>query len=135
MNLLQIAKGEFTPEVLFDPENHTFKMEGVSRPENVSAFYTEVIEWITTYESELYKNHVLGGKKFGLTFSFQFSYFNSASSKLIFQLLECLVRIKSMGYGTDIFWYYEEGDDQMREDGEELSEAIEIPFTINEIPS
>lgn len=135
MNLLKIAKGEFTPEVMFDPENHTFKMKGVSRPENVSEFYTAVIEWITTYESELYKNHVLGGKKFELTFYFQFSYFNSASSKLIFQFLECLVRIKSMGYSTIIFWYYEEGDDQMREDGEELSEAIEIPFTITEIPS
>jgi len=135
MNLLQIAKGEFTPEVTFDPETHTFKMVGVSRPENVSEFYTEVMEWITTYESELYKNHVLGGKKFGLSFSFHFSYFNSASSKMIFTLLECLVRIKAMGYTTNIFWYYEQDDDQMREDGEELSEAIEIPFTIKEIPS
>ena len=135
MNILQIAKGEFTPEILFNPETHTFKMEGVSRPENVSEFYTEVLEWITTYESELYKNHVLGGKKFGLSFSFQFSYFNSASSKMIFNLLECLVRIKAMGYSTNIFWYYEEGDDQMREDGEELSEAIEIPFTISEVSS
>jgi hypothetical protein len=133
MELLHIASGDFTPEVSFDPDFHVFKLVGVSRPENVSEFYNPVIEWITTYESELYKNNVLGGRKFSLDFSFQFSYFNSASSKMIYMLLECLVRIKSMGYSTNIFWYYEEGDDQMREDGEELSEAIEIPFIISEV--
>ena len=33
-----------------------------------------------------------------------------------------------MGYNLNINWHCENGDDQMREDGEELSEAIDIPF-------
>ena len=33
-----------------------------------------------------------------------------------------------MGYILDVDWYYEDGDDQMLEDGEELSEALEIQF-------
>jgi hypothetical protein len=36
-----------------------------------------------------------------------------------------------MGYPFNIEWYYEEGDDQMYDDGYELSEAIDIPFNFH----
>lgn len=128
MDALHIEATEFTPKVSFDPESRIIEFDGVSRPENVTAFYNEVIDWITGYESELYKNNVLGGKKFEVKVIFNFSYFNSASAKMIYMFLESLVRIKNMGYALNIDWYYEDGDDQMHEDGEELSEAIDIPF-------
>ena len=123
-----IKETEFTPRVMFDWENHLFEFEGVSRPEDVMTFYGPVIDGMTTYESELYKNHVSGGKKFALHVVFKFSYFNSASAKMIYNMLECLNRIKKMGYILTIDWHTEDGDDQMHEDGEELSEAIDIPF-------
>lgn len=132
MEALTIESTEFTPRVSFDPATRVIQFEGVSRPENVSAFYNEVIDWMTGYESELYKNKVLGGKKFDIKVVFKFSYFNSASAKMIYNLLESLVRIKNMGYNINIDWYYEEGDDQMHDDGEELSEAIDIPFNFYE---
>ena len=128
MDALIIEATEFTPKVSFNPETRIFEFDGVSRPENVSAFYTNVIDWMTGYESELYKNKVLGGKKFDTKVIFKFSYFNSGSAKMIYTLLESLLRLKNMGYTINIDWYYEDGDDQMHEDGEELSEAIEIPF-------
>lgn len=132
MESLIIESTEFTPRISFDQETRTIRIEGVSRPEDVSAFYGQVIDWMTGYESELYKNKVLGGKKFSMNVIFKFSYFNSASAKMIYILLESLLRIKNMGYTLDIDWYYDEGDDQMREDGEELSEAIDIPFNFYE---
>ena len=129
MDALIIEATEFTPMVSFTPETRTIEFDGVSRPENVSAFYARVIDWMTGYESELYKNKVMGGKKFDVNVIFKFSYFNSASAKMIYTLLESLLRLKNMGYTLNIDWYYEEGDDQMHDDGEELSEAIDIPFT------
>jgi hypothetical protein len=132
MDALIIEATEFTPKVSFDPDSRTIEFDGVSRPENVSAFYTSVIDWMTGYESELYKNKVLGGKKFDVNVIFKFSYFNSASAKMIYSLLESLQRIKNMGYTLNVDWYYEEGDDQMHDDGEELSEAIDIPFNFLE---
>lgn len=132
MEALKIESTEFTPEISFDPESRTLRFEGVSRPENVSAFYGQVIDLVTGYESELYKNKVLGGKKFDVNIIFKFSYFNSASAKMIYILLESLLRIKNMGYNINIDWFYEEGDDQMLDDGEELSEAIDIPFNFHE---
>jgi hypothetical protein len=131
MNALIIEKTEFTPRINFDPEARIFEFEGVSRPENVSIFYTAVIDWMTDYESELYKINVSGGKKFGINIVFKLSYFNSASAKMIFMLLESFVRIKNMGFSFNIDWYYEEGDDQMLDDGHELSEAIEMPFNFH----
>lgn len=133
MDALFIEATEFTPKVSFDPELRIIEFDGVSRPENVTAFYNQVIDWIAGYESELYKNNVLGGKKFEVKVIFKFSYFNSASAKMIYMFLESLVRLKNMGYALNIDWYYEEGDDQMHEDGEELSEAIDIPFNFIEI--
>lgn len=133
MEALLIESTEFTPKITFDPETRTIEFEGVSRPENVTAFYNNVVDWMTEYESELYKNNVLGGKKFDVNVVFKFSYFNSASAKMIYLLLESLSRIKNMGYMVKIDWYYEEGDDQMHDDGEELSEAVDIPFNIHEI--
>jgi hypothetical protein len=128
MEALHIQGAEFTPEIHLNPNTHEFLFEGVSRPENVTDFYSAVNEWIADYESHLYKNHVLGGKKFEIHIIFRFSYFNSASSKMIYTFLESLRRISMMGYIIVIDWYYEDGDDQMREDGEELSEAIDIQF-------
>jgi len=131
MDALIIEKTEFTPRVTLDPENCIFEFEGVSRPENVSTFYSPVIEWITDYESELYKINVSGGKKFNINVVFKLSYFNSASAKMIFIMLESIVRIKNMGFPLDIDWFYDEGDDQMCDDGHELSEAVEMPFNFH----
>jgi hypothetical protein len=132
MEILQIGKTEFTPEVFFNPISNELLFDGVSRPENASEFYIPIIDWVANYESILYKNHVLAGKKFDVNLTFKFSYINSASSKMIYQLLESVRRINMMGYKINIAWYYDEGDDQMLEDGEELSEAIDIVFTFFE---
>ena len=128
MEKLVIKETEFTPHIMFDWEHNLFEFVGVSRPEDVLNFYNPVIDLMTTYESELYKNHVSGGKKFAIHVIFKFSYFNSASAKMIYNLLDCLARIKQMGYSLTIDWHSEDGDDQMHEDGEELSDATDIPF-------
>ena len=132
MNELSLKATEFTPSIVFDEGKHFLEFVGVSRPENVTKFYEPVIEWMMDYEAELYKLHLENKKTFPLHFIFRFSYFNSATSKMIFSLLERAIRIKGMGFDLIIDWYYENGDDQMRDDGEELSEALDIPFNFFE---
>lgn len=132
MELLNIKAGEFTPEVILDPVDRKFEFKGISRPENAISFYTEVYNWFADYESTLKKIVYAGQDKFNLTCTFYFTYFNSASAKMIYTILEILKGIKRLGFGLTINWYYDAGDDQMREDGEELSEAIELMFNLIE---
>lgn len=133
MKLLNLKATEYTPEITLDPDERKFEFKGVSRPENAITYYTEVYNWFADYESSLKKIIYAGGDKFNLTCDFYFTYFNSASSKMIYTILEILKGIKKLGFGLTINWYYDEGDDQMREDGEELSEAIELMFNLVEI--
>lgn len=133
MEPLILNATEYTPEVKLNPLIHTFEFRGVSRPENAIAFYTNVYNWFADYESELKKMVYAGQDKFNLTCDFHFSYFNSASSKMIYTILEIMKGIKKLGFSLTLNWYFDNGDDQMREDGEELSEAIELMFNIIEV--
>jgi hypothetical protein len=57
-------------------------------------------------------------------FTFKLEYFNTASSKLILDVLSALEEIE----GVTIDWYFHEDDEDMEEAGEEFSELVEIPF-------
>ncbi len=133
MEQLIIRATEYTPEINLDPEERKFEFKGVSRPENAISFYTLIYNWFADYESHLKKINYAGQDKFNITCDFYFTYFNSASSKMFYTILEILKGIKKLGFGLTINWYYDTGDDQMREDGEELSEAIELLFNLVEV--
>ncbi len=61
------------------------------------------------------------------TFVFKLEYFNTASSKLILDVLSKLEDIK----GAKVMWYFHEDDEDMEEAGEEFSELVEVPFEFN----
>lgn len=128
MESLFIKGTEFTPTISFDIDSHEFRIEGVSRPEDVMGFYLSIIEWLRQYEEEII-NHA--SSKYQITsvkLILRMTYFNSASAKSILQILERFKSISNKDVEVIIDFYYDEGDDQMMEDGEDLSEAIELPF-------
>jgi hypothetical protein len=59
---------------------------------------------------------------------FDFIYMNSSSSKYIFQIISHLKKLYEKRLNLTIFWYYDDLDDQILEDGEDFSEIIKIPF-------
>jgi len=61
------------------------------------------------------------------------SYFNSSSSKFIIQILRHVKNLKDHGLDLIIDWYYEEGDEKMMEDGEDLAESVELEFNYIEM--
>ena len=129
MESLQIEQTSLTPEVNFDPKEGVFEISGYSRPEDVREFYTPIIKWLESYEKSI------SGAKLqeeyntkNLIFRFRFNYFNSASTKFICDMLFQILKLKRIGPGVDIDWYYEEYDDDMRETGEDLSDMINYPF-------
>ena len=77
--------------------------------------------WVFTYK---YSYIILSWQKEKLHFHFKLEYFNTASSKLILDILSKLEEID----GTSVTWFFHEDDEDMEEAGEEFSDLVEVPF-------
>ena len=121
MNTIKLIGTDDTPGVTLDIENNIFEISGRSLPEDVASFYQPILDWI---DNEL---KTYDGK---IVFVFKMNYFNTASSKL---LLDVLIRLEEMfadGQDVSVHWYYDEDDEDMMEAGEEYAEIVEVPFEI-----
>lgn len=129
MENLYIESTEFSPKVNFNVKNNTFELIGISRPEDVVAFYDSII-----YKVENYVNKVLETEKdlsdFRFNLKFDLSYMNSGSSKYILQILDNFKKLYVKNAKITVDWFYDDVDDQIFEDGEDLSDVIKIPFNL-----
>jgi hypothetical protein len=115
MEILNLEGTEDTPKIILDKKNGIFEISGRSLPEDSAEFYRPVLEWIAKYGTDAHP---------ATEFVFKLEYFNTASSKLILDVLSALEDIK----GMRITWYFHEDDEDMEEAGQEFSELVEIPF-------
>lgn len=123
MESLFVSKAEFTPMFHYDVELHRLEVAGFSRPEDVRGFYHPLFSWFESHK-EAIQSRLLSLTK--LTVVFKLTYFNSASSKCILDIVLLLNSIYRNRIVVE--WHYEEEDEDMLESGQELSEAVEIPF-------
>lgn len=118
-----------SPEVKFDPENNIYEIKGESRPESVRDFYQPILDWLEEYSVEAQKYSDEEKKDKGIIIHFKLDYFNSSSAKYFLDIIKSLIaNFHSNGIDIKIFWYYEEGDEDMQEAGEELSHMVKYPF-------
>jgi len=122
MILFDIPATEKTPRISFDTESRIFSMDGNSRPEDVREFYMPVIEKMDAYFSSESPSEV------PYFFSFKLGYFNSSSAKFISDILLGISDYIDKGFNIKIRWFFEEGDEDMREAGRDFSEMIKIDF-------
>lgn len=115
MNILNLEGTDDTPRILLDREKGVMEISGRSLPEDATQFYRPVLDWIQEYA--MHPNPTT-------TFVFKLDYFNTASSKLLLDLLFALEDLP----GIKVEWHFLEDDEDMEEAGEEFSELVEIPF-------
>ncbi|NLR94248.1 MULTISPECIES: DUF1987 domain-containing protein [Flammeovirga] len=115
MKILNLAGTEDTPKVILDKENELFEISGRSLPEDSAEFFAPILNWIEEYADD---------KNDETRFLFKLEYFNTASSKLILDVLSKLEEIE----GVTVVWYYHEDDEDMQEAGEEFEELVELEF-------
>jgi hypothetical protein len=125
MKPLSIESTEFTPNVTFNPDKCYFEIAGVSRPENVMGFYDPLIKWLRDYEKKVGSYIESAGE---VKLVIKLDYFNSSTSKYLLQVLEVFKAYVDAGHKVVVEWYYDEWDDQMLEDGEDLAEAVSLDF-------
>lgn len=105
-----------TPLVNLDPDNKTFEISGRSLPEDVVAFYNEVLEWIEEYGKNPLDE---------TTVNLKLNYYNTASSKMLYEIMLRFQDISLEGHEVLIRWHYDEDDEDMEEAGEEYAEVVE----------
>jgi hypothetical protein len=119
METIKIQGTEDTPKIILDADNEVMEISGRSLPEDVSSFYEPVINWLNEYAEKPNKKTVL---------NFKLTYFNTASSKLLLDILMKLEEMHEKGHDVLIRWHYPEDDEDMEEAGEEYADIVDVPF-------
>ncbi|MFW5656046.1 MAG: DUF1987 domain-containing protein [Bacteroidota bacterium] len=119
METIKIAGTDDTPEVVLDRENNIFSISGRSLPEDVASFYEPILNWLDEY---------IENPNDSTVFDFKLVYFNTASSKLLLDVLMKLEVLAENDKEILVKWHFPEEDEDMEEAGEEYADIVDIPF-------
>ncbi len=119
MEALRIDGTEDSPQVILDLEANIMELSGRSLPEDVNTFYEPVLSWIEEYFKNPHDNTV---------FNFKLTYFNTASSKVILDILTQFEEMIEDGQHVLVRWHFPDDDEDMQEAGEEYADMVDVPF-------
>ena len=117
MEIINLEGTEDTPKIILDKSNKIFEISGRSLPEDSAEFYQPILDWLGEYANDPLPE---------TTFDFKLGYFNTASSKLILDVLTALEDIEN----AKVVWHFYEEDEDMEEAGEEFSELVDVEFEL-----
>lgn len=107
------------PEIILDKATGRFDFSGNSLPEDAKSFYEPILNWIDDY---IVNSNTITVVRFKMI------YYNTPSSKLIFQILKKFEKLFNMGKNVKIIWKYNEEDTDIKEAGNDLAGHIKVPF-------
>jgi hypothetical protein len=120
LNRKNIAPTENTPKVVLDPEG-VIMIKGRSMIKNAAEFYKQIEEWIDIYVSnppDMTRVEIC------------LEYFNGVNSIIFISLLKKITKVKLKDKLVEINWYYEEDDDDILAQGENISTVLNIPVNL-----
>ncbi len=122
MSDLHIAATDRTPEIQLSAAQGIFSMRGESFPEDVAAFYGQVIMAIDAMASS-----IQGPLKVDVAMV----YINSSSIKAMFRIFEGLENVRKHGHPLSITWHFQDDDDIMQELGEDFKDRFpDLPIEV-----
>jgi len=110
-----------TPKVIFDPEKGYFELSGIAMPEDTVLFFNPLIK--TLKEN-------LEATKVPVNFYFDIYYFNSLSSKKLFEIFNVIDEFAVNGKDITVTWNYEEDDECMEDAGILFKENTKVTFNM-----
>lgn len=116
---LEKHSGIDTPTIRFDSKTGELLLEGKSFPPDVTTFFKEILNWLDEY--------ILNPAEL-TTMKLKLDYFNTASSKIVMDILYKMEEMYKKGHKVVVEWYYPEDDEDMMETGKEYEELIDVPF-------
>ncbi len=121
MKKLIIKSSEKFPKVVLNPLKNIYEISGHSIPEDVIKSYEPVVKWIDENVEKIKKK---------IEFNFKLDYINSNSTKMIFDILSKLNNSYQAGIDISINWFYEDDDEDIRDEGELFASLFKLPFKL-----
>ena len=115
MENLVIEATKYTPAVDFNAESNVLSIEGKSTPENTFEFFEPITSWLKEYFSDSKT----------ATIEFNIPYFNSSSSRVMYDIFDILDKASSDGSSLTVNWKYASENENGLETGEEFQEDFE----------
>lgn len=120
---MEIQASGNKPYIKLDKENCTLTLKGKSYPEHPSTFYEPILE-----ELEKCSEHMEGAV---ITIDLALEIMNSVSTKYIYHMIKT---INETAKNITINWYYEEDDEDMKEEGKLFSGAFKnVHFKLHSV--
>lgn len=116
MENILLEECENRPKIIMDREKRLIEFEGMSYPENTFSFYRPITEWLKDYLKDYHTNNQ------ALTINFKFFYFNSATTQIIFEILDVIQDAKFQN--IEIYWFYDKENKNGYEDYEDYAEEF-----------
>ena len=121
MEPLVIEKTDKTPYI--NLKEGVIQIFGRSITEDPSKFYRPVFDWLKKYADSAVDNTQI---------NIRIEYSDTGSSKVILDILKHLDDIYNNDNDMIVNWYYEEGDDDMYDQGVYFKTFVNIPFNFIE---
>ena len=119
---MHIAATDRTPAISLTHEPLKLSILGESFPEDVSAFYGEVISAI---------NQLATTTKGKLEVEMAMIYINSSSIKAMYRIFEGIDAYRQAGNEVQVLWKAEDDDDIMQELGEDFKDRFQaLSFSV-----
>ncbi len=123
MENLIIHSTEETPEINFNI-NGQLLIKGVSIPENITNFYTPIINWIIALDKNLPQS---------INLTFEIEYINTSSTRVFIDIIKQINVMKERCSDTVITWNYVEDDEDIFDLGKDLEYSARSAFEFKTI--
>jgi hypothetical protein len=124
MSLMHLRPSRTTPLVVLDDVTGDCYLIGDSMPENSMEFYGHLMAWMDQH---------LPGMTSPVRWHFRMHYFNTSSTKGLYQMLARIKAEIANGKQHEIIWDVENSDEFMREAGENFIELLDLELVFREI--
>jgi hypothetical protein len=123
MENLIIPSTDETPEVSFD-KTGLLVIKGVSIPENITHFYTPILNWLTEFENNLPNSvHLI----------FEIEYINTSSTRVFIDIIKKVDSYSVKCPDTVITWKYDVEDEDNFDLGKDLEYSTKAILAFEEI--
>jgi hypothetical protein len=123
INKFTIEGTRNTPWVMYDGTLGILEIKGISSPESSINFYNKILNQLDILSATVIPS---------FQFNVELTYFNTSSAKCLFDIFKKLIKLSQNSTNVVINWYYEEGDEDMLESGEDFADITSLKFNFIE---